>query len=174
MARFNELLAARKGRQLKPSEAKELRSLSKALDIAVPKLGGKGRGHKATKMDRQLAAMDPSLRAVLTQGGEEDRGGDAMVHDDVLSKGAFKAAARGPSALGGISGPSGVGPGPNIHNTIFNNSFSVSQTIDARGQGTAAENIAAAANVMGQEVNRVQFTGVERVLANRNAGGRMA
>lgn len=169
---WDTLVTRRKS--LRPSERKMLQALSKDLDRAIPGAASKGRHHKATKMDRQLAAMDPSLRGVLTAGGEEDAGGDAMVHDDVLSKGAFKSAVRGPSALGGISGPSGVGPGPNIHNTIFNNSFSVSQTIDARGQGTAAENIAAAANVMGQEVNRVQWTGVERVLANRNAGGRMA
>jgi hypothetical protein len=174
MARFNELAAKRKSGTLKPSEAKELRRLSKMLDVAIPKKGG--RGHKATKMDQQLAAMDPALRHLLVKGGDLDAGGDLKVHDDVLSRGAFGAATRGKGGLGSIDSPGGgLGPGPNIQTTNFFNTFQVNQTIDARGQDrTAAGNIAAAANTMGQQVNQVQFVGAERVIARRNAGGRMA
>ena len=163
------------GRKLKPSEAKMLTALSEDLDRPIPGASGKGRTHKQTKMDRQLAAMDPSLAAVLRTGGEEDAGGDLKVHDDPLSKAVFQRASAGKGGLGGLSsGSGGLGPGPNITNHNYFNNFSVSQTIDARGNGDAAQNIAASANVMAQEVNRVQFTGVERVLASRNAGGRMA
>jgi hypothetical protein len=174
MDRFNDLAAKRRAGTLKPSEAKELRRLSKTLDVAIPKKGG--RGHKATKMDKQLAAMDPVLAGLLRQGGDEDAGGDLKVHDDALSLGAFGAATRGKGGLGSIDSPGvGLGPGPNIQTTNFFNQFTVNQTIDARGQDrTAAGNIAAAANTMGQQVNQVQFVGAERVIARRNAGGRMA
>lgn len=170
---FNKLLPNRK--HLRPSERKILNALSKDLDEAIPTGSGKGRSHKATKMDRQLAAMDPSLAAVLRTGGEEDAGGDLKVHDDPLSKAVFQRANAGKGGLGGLSsGSGGLGPGPNITNHNYFNNFSVSQTIDARGNGDAAQNIAASADRMGQAVNQVQFTGVERVLASRNAGGRMA
>jgi hypothetical protein len=174
MARFNELAAKRRAGTLKPSEAKELRRLSKTLDVAIPKKAG--RGHKATKMDKQLAAMDPALAGLLRAGGDEDAGGDLKVHDDVLSRGAFGAATRGKGGMGSIDSPGGgLGPGPNIQTTNFFNQFTVNQQIDARGQDrTAAGNIAAAANTMGQQVNQVQFVGAERVIARRNAGGRMA
>lgn len=171
--RLNALVAKRNRGQLRPSEAKELRRLSKQLDVAVPTKPGKG--HKQTKMDRQLAALDPNLAGLLTRGGEDDAGGDAMVHDDVLSRGAFAAAGRS-RGLGGLSsGSGGLGPGPNINTTNVFNNITVSQSIDARGQDrTAAENIAAAAGRSGQMVGGVVFTGVERVLAARNSGGRMA
>lgn len=163
------------GRKLKPSEAKMLTALSKDLDRPIPGTAGKGRTHKATKMDRQLAAMDPSLAAVLRTGGEEDAGGDLKVHDDPLSKAVFQRANAGKGGLGGLSsGSGGLGPGPNITNHNYFNTFSVQQQIDARSNADAAQNIAASADRMGQEVNRVQFTGVERVLAAKNAGGRMA
>jgi TP901 family phage tail tape measure protein len=169
---FQDLVSRRK--RLKPSEQKMLRALSKDLDMRVP-TGGGGRGHKQTKMDRQLAAMDPSLAAVLRTGGEEDAGGDLKVHDDPLSKAVFQRANAGAGGLGGLSsGSGGLGPGPNINNHNYFNTFSVQQQIDARGNGDAAQNIAASANVMAQEVNRVQFTGVERVLAAKNSGGRIA
>jgi hypothetical protein len=170
---FQDLVARRK--RLKPSEQKMLRALSKDLDMRVPT--GGGRGHRATKMDRQLAAMDPSLAAVLRAGGEEDAGGDLKVHDDILSKGAFKAANAGRPGLGGLEssgGSGGLGPGPNIHNTNYFNTFQVQQQIDARGNADAATNITAASHRMAQAVNQVQFTGFERVLAAKNSGGRMA
>ena len=63
-----------RGETLHPSEAKEYTRLSKELDEAKAKKAGKG--HKQTKMDKQLAAIDPSLRGVLTGGGETDAGGD--------------------------------------------------------------------------------------------------
>src|SRR5574338_100978 len=171
-ARFAELAAKKRaGKALKRSEKKELRSLSKALDKAIPNKAG--RGHKATKMDRQLANLSPELRGLLTQGGEEDRGKDLKVHDDVLSRGAFGAALRGK----GLEAPGATdrsGPGPNINTTNFFNNFTVNQQIDARGQDrTTAQNIASASDAMAQRVNNVQFVGAERVIARRNAGGRL-
>ena len=173
MDRFNALVARRNRGALRPSEAKELRALSKRLDVAVPKKPGKG--HKQTKMDRQLAAMDPALAGLLRQGGEEDAGGDLKVHDDVLSRGAFSAAGRS-RGLGGLSsGSGGVGPGPNINTTNVFNNITVNQAIDARGQNqTAAESIASVADRGARMVGGVVFTGVERTLSAKNAGGRMA
>lgn len=173
MDRFNDLVARRNRGALRPSEAKELRALSKRLDVAVPKKPGKG--HKQTKMDRQLAAMDPALAGLLRQGGEEDAGGDLKVHDDVLSKGAFAAAGRSRGLGGLLSGSGGVGPGPNINTTNVFNAITVNQAIDARGQNqTAAESIASVADRGARMVGGVVFTGVERTLAAKNAGGRMA
>lgn len=110
-ARFDELSAkVRAGKSLRPSEATEYTKLSKELDEAKAKKQGKG--HKATKMDKQLAAMDPSLRGMLTRGGEEDAGGDFKVADNVLDRAVFGRATKGRG--GGES--ASIGPGPNITN----------------------------------------------------------
>lgn len=171
--RFNELLAARSSRQLKPSEAKALRSLSKSLDLAIPKKPGKGREHKATKMDRQLAALDPSLAGVLTQGGDTDRGGDLKVSDDILSRGVL-AAASARKGLGSVSGGSGgVGPGPNITNTNNNTTITVQQAIDARSTASVPENIRSAARESGNQAAGVILTGVDRARALKMGGARM-
>ena len=98
------------GGKLRPSEAKEYTTLSKELDEA--KATKRGKGHKATKMDKQLAAMDPSLRGMLTRGGEEDAGGDMKVADNVLDRAVFGRATKGRG--GGES--ASIGPGPNITN----------------------------------------------------------
>ena len=171
MARFDELVRMRNASPggLAPAEAKELRSLSKSLNRAIPHKPG--RGHKQTKMDRQLAAIDPSVRAVLTRGGEKDRGGDLMVAGNVLDKSvlAKASAARG---LGGVEGVGGVGPGPNITNHYTYITTTVQQAIDARGNGSAADNIGAAGQqVAANAASAINFTGVERLKAARNAGG---
>jgi len=98
------------GGKLRPSEAAEYTKLSKELDEA--KASKRGKGHKATKMDKQLAAMDPSLRGMLTRGGEEDAGGDFKVADNVLDRAVFGRATKGRG--GGES--ASIGPGPNITN----------------------------------------------------------
>lgn len=171
MARFKELVSMRNLGSLRPSEAKELRDLSKSLDVAIPKKPGV---HKATKMDKQLAAMDPSLRSVLTRGGEADKGGDLKVHDDPLSKAAFKAAGAA-NGLGGIGGGSGgVGPGPNITTHNYFTTITVQQAIDARSTGSVPENIRTAAYDAGTQVGNVVFTGIERAKALKQGGGRMA
>lgn len=173
-ARFQEILEMRKYGTLRPSEQAELRRLSKELDLSIPKRPGKGSAHKQTKMDKQLAAMDPSLRSVLTRGGERDKGGDAMVHDDILSKGAFKAAGAA-KGLGGIGGGSGgVGPGPNITTHNYFTTITVQQAIDARSTGSVPENIRTAAYDAGTQVGNVVFTGIERAKALKQGGGRMA
>lgn len=171
MARFEQLVAARNRGALKPSEAKELRDLSKSLDVAIPKKPGH---HKATKMDTQLRAMDPAVRALVTRGGEADRGGDLMVHDDALSKGAFKAAAKH-SGPGGVGGLGGVGPGPNITNNYYNTTVTVQQAIDARSSAPVPDNIRQAAQDAGRMAGEsvVKFTGANRVLALKNSGGRL-
>lgn len=164
-ATFNDLVSRRKS--LKPSEQKMLRALSKDLDQRIP-----GAGHKATKMDRMLANLDPSLRGVLTAGGETDAGGDAKVHDDVLSRAVY---ARATGSGGGGGGGASLGPGPSISNVDNRIMVSIQQAIDARGNGTAAENLRSSgqdvAQQTGQEV--VRLTGARRVAALRNAGGRM-
>ena len=98
------------GVKLRPSEAAEYTKLSKELDEA--KATKRGKGHKATKMDKQLAALDPSLRGLLRQGGEEDAGGDLKVADNVLDRAVFGRATKGRG--GGES--ASIGPGPNITN----------------------------------------------------------
>lgn len=167
-ARFDALSAkVRAGQKLKPSEAKEYTALSKRLDEAKATKAGKG--HKATKMDRQLAAMDPSVRALLTRGGETDAGGDLKRADNVLDRAVF-AKATG-SGGGGGSSP---GPGPNV-TTIYNdNKTLVNVHVDASSSGPVAENIRQAAQDLGASVSSVRFTGQAKVVANRNAGGRMA
>lgn len=170
MARFEQLVAARRRGKLKPSEAKELRDLSKSLDVAIPDKGG----HKATKMDKQLAAMDPRLRGLLVQGGERDKGGDLKVHDDILSRGAFAAAGKA-HGLGGISsGSGGVGPGPNITTHNYFNTVNVNQSIDARSSAAVPENIRSSANDAGQRAGQVVITGMDRARAMKQGGGRMA
>jgi hypothetical protein len=149
----------------------EARAEAKAAKDAARR---KGRGHEATKMDRQLAAIDPALASVLRRGGDIDEGGDLKVHDDVLSRGAFgkATAAKGLGSIGGWSG--GLGPGPNIQTTNIFNNITVNQAIDARGQDRpAAESVAAAAGRSGQMIGGVVFTGVERLLAAKNSGGRL-
>ncbi len=171
--RFNELAAARAHRQLKPSEARELRELSKRLDIAVPKLPGKGRKHKATKMDRQLAAMDPTVAGLLRQGGEEDAGGDLKVASNVLDRAVYDRSTKGSS---GSSGGASLGAGPNITNTYYNNqvSIAIAQEIDARGETSASENLRAAGGVVAQRAaESVRFTGIQELKAARNGGGRI-
>lgn len=172
-AEFQSLLARRKS--LRPSERARLKRLSRELDIAIPRSsGGGGRGHKATKMDRQLAALSPELAGVLTRGGELDKGGDAMVHDDVLSRGAFRgaSAARGLGGIGGGSG--GVGPGPNITTHNYFTTITVQQAIDARSTGSVPENIRAAAYDAGTQVGNIVVTGLDRARALKQGGGRMA
>lgn len=167
VGRFNALLAKRAKGQLRPSEAKELRSLSKALDLPIPKSGG--HGHKATEMDKRLAAMDPSLAHVLRRGGDLDSGGDLKVSSDPLSRAVY---ARTTGAGGGGSG--GVGPGPNITNNIYNNNVNVTQNIDASSNAPAVENLRQAGSEAAQQVGNVTFTGLQRVLTLRTSGGRMA
>jgi TP901 family phage tail tape measure protein len=170
VARFNDLVARRKS--LKPSEAKELRKLSKELDMRIP-TGGKG--HKATKMDKQLAAMDPALASVLRRGGDEDAGGDLKVHDDVLSKVAFAAANKAGGGLGGIGGGSGgVGPGPSIITHNYFTNITVQQAIDARSTGAVSENIRGAGYEAGTAAAGVIVTGIDRARALKQGGGRMA
>lgn len=164
--RFNALLAKRAKGQLRPSEAKELRSLSKALDMPIPRAGG---GHKATEMDKRLAALDPGLAGILRQGGEADAGGDLKVSSDPLSRAVY---ARATGTGGGGSG--GLGPGPNITNNIYNNNVTVTQNIDASSNAPAVENLRQAGSEAAQQVGNVTFTGLQRVLTLRTSGGRMA
>lgn len=115
------------GAKLRPSEAKEYTELSKELDEA--KASKRGKGHKATKMDKQLAAMDPSLRGLLRQGGEEDAGGDLKVADNVLDRAVFGRATKGRGGEGAAS----IGPGPNItnDNRVTNITTNVNQVFPA-------------------------------------------
>ena len=158
------------GKTLKPSEKKMLAALSKDLDRPIPKSPGRGGGHKATEMDKRLAALDPSLAGILRQGGEEDAGGDLKVSSDPLSRAVY-ARATGSSAGGGSGG---VGPGPNITNNIYNNNVNVTQSIDARSTAPVVENLRQAAYDGAQQVGNVTFTGLQRVLTLRTSGGRMA
>jgi len=173
---FNELSAkVRRGEKLKPSEALEYTALSKSLDEAKASKAKKGRTHKQTKQDKQLAAMDPSLRGILTRGGEEDSGGDAMVAKNALDKAVFGAATGGKGGRGGIDGLGGMGPGPNItnENHYYNVTTTITQDIDARGPDSAASNLGAAAYSMGNEAGGVVWKGLEKVLSGRNGGGAM-
>lgn len=173
-ARFAELAAKRNASRnpLDPSEAKELRHLSKALDRAIPARPGKG--HKATKMDRQLAAMDPSLRGLLRQGGEEDSGGDLKVAGNALDRGVYERATKGGRGGLGVDGVGSTGPGPNItQNDNRQYNITVQQQIDASSHNPAAENIKRAGGEAAQAVGGVVFTGASKVIANRNSGARL-
>lgn len=91
--------------------------------------GGGGHGHTATKMDKQLAALDPSLSGILTRGGETDEGGDFKVADNVLDRAVFGRATKGRG--GGES--ASIGPGPNItnDNRVTNITTNVNQVFPA-------------------------------------------
>ncbi len=163
-ARFDELSAkVRAGAALRPSEATEYTALSKSLDEAKAKKRGKG--HKATKMDKQLAAMDPSLRGLLRQGGDEDAGGDLKVADNVLDRAVFGRATKG--AHGGGERAS-IGPGPNItnDNRITNITTNVNQNFPPeRGM----ESRVAAAGRAGGERAAMAVTSTAKQAVN--AGG---
>ncbi len=165
-ARFNELSAkVIKGQKLKPTEATEYTSLSKSLDEAKASKAPKGRTHKATKMDKQLAAMDPSLRGLLRQGGDEDAGGDLKVADNVLDRAVFGRATKG--AHGGGERAS-IGPGPNItnDNRITNITTNVNQNFPPeRGM----ESRVAAAGRAGGERAAMAVTSTAKQAVN--AGG---
>jgi len=93
--------------------------------------GGHGgdHGHKATKMDKALATLDPSLSGILTRGGEEDEGGDFKVADNVLDRAVFGRATKGRGGEGAAS----IGPGPNItnDNRVTNITTNVNQVFPA-------------------------------------------
>jgi len=91
--------------------------------------GGGGHGHTATRMDKQLAALDPSLSGILTRGGETDEGGDFKVADNVLDRAVFGRATKGRG--GGES--ASIGPGPNItnDNRVTNITTNVNQVFPA-------------------------------------------
>ena len=127
--------------------------------------GGKGHAHKATKMDKQLAAMDPSLRGLLRQGGDEDAGGDLKVADNVLDRAVFGRATKG--AHGGGERAS-IGPGPNItnDNRITNITTNVNQNFPPeRGM----ESRVAAAGRAGGERAAMAVTSTAKQAVN--AGG---
>jgi len=177
MSRFDALVRQRNADPdgLDPAEAKELRGLSKRLNRAIPKKPGKGRTHKQTKMDRQLAAIDPDVRAVLTRGGEKDKGGDLKVADNALDKALF-AKQNKANGLGGSSGGlGGVGPGPNITNNYTYVTTNVGGiSVDARGNADAASNLSSSAREVGDRVGEVRWTGANGLVAQRNMGGRRA
>lgn len=127
--------------------------------------GVKGHAHKATKMDKQLAAMDPSLRGLLRQGGDEDAGGDLKVADNVLDRAVFGRATKG--AHGGGERAS-IGPGPNItnDNRITNITTNVNQNFPPeRGM----ESRVAAAGRAGGERAAMAVTSTAKQAVN--AGG---
>lgn len=169
-ARFAALSdKVRRGVALRPSEAKEYTALSKSLDVAKSREAGKG--HKATKMDRQLAAIGGDVRGVLTAGGERDAGGDLQVHDDPLSRAVYDRQAKGGGAGGkDRSDGAGIGPGPNIN--TWNISTQVALAIDARSTGSVPENIASAGMRVANQAG-VSFTGAAKLIAQQNAGGVM-
>lgn len=173
-SRFDELVRMRNASAdgLAPAEAKELRSLSKSLNRAIPHKPGKGRTHKATKMDRQLAAIDPSVRGVLTRGGETDKGGDMKVADNALDRAVF-GKANAANGMGGSGGGLGsVGPGPNITNHYTYINTSIEQAIDARGPGNSSDNLASAGRQVANEAaGAIRFTGADSLKASRLAGG---
>lgn len=140
---------------------------ARANKAAEKKRGG--HGHKATEMDKRLAALDPALAGVLRQGGEADAGGDLKVSNDPLSRAVYARA----TGTGGGGGSGGIGPGPNITNNIYNNNVTVTQNIDASSSSPVAENVARAAYDGAQQVGNVTFTGLQRVLALKTSGGRM-
>lgn len=167
LARFNALTAARMKRKLKPSEQKELNKLSKDLDLAIPDKPGKG--HKQTKMDRQLANLDPSLAGVITQGGEEDAGGDPKVAGNVLDRAVYDRATKGKGDGGGSS----LGAGPNITSIYNSSTATITIHVDARGEASTADNLRGAAEQVGQRTSRYVITGVEELFAAKHAGGRL-
>ncbi len=168
-ARFDELSAkVSAGKSLRPSEATEYTALSKSLDEAKAKKRGKG--HKATKMDRQLAAMDPSVRGLLTRGGESDAGGDLKVSDDALSRAAYDRASKMGGGGTDRSDGAGIGPGPSIENKYDNRTYNIPVTVDARGRESSADNLRGAANVVATRTLTV-LTGGARIKAERNSGG---
>lgn len=177
MSRFDALVRQRNADPdgLDPAEAKELRGLSKRLNRAIPKKPGKGRTHKQTKMDRQLAAIDPDVRAVLTRGGEKDKGGDLKVADNVLDKALFAKQNKANGLGGSSSGLGGVGPGPNITNNYTYVTTNVGGiSVDARGNADAASNLSSSAREVGDRVGEVRWTGANGLVAQRNMGGRRA
>jgi TP901 family phage tail tape measure protein len=169
-ARFAYLDANRKA--LKPSEKREYDKLSKSLDKRKT-TGSGGRTHKDTKMDQQLAAMSPELRGLLTQGGDEDRGGDLKVAGNALDRAVYGSATGGKPGRGGIDGMSSPGPGPNITNHYTNISTVVTMPIDARSTASIPDNIRSAANEGGVRLGAVIVTGAEKLIAARNSGGVM-
>jgi hypothetical protein len=173
-ARFDALSAkVRAGKKLRPSEATEYTKLSKSLDVAKASKAGKGKVHKQTKMDRQLAAIGGDVRGVLTAGGETDAGGDLKVHDDVLSRSVFDRATKGGAGGKDRSDGAGIGPGPNITNNYQYVNTTVTVPIDARSSASPSDNIRNAANQAGQQLGGVVFTGATKLLQQKNAGGVM-
>lgn len=172
-ARFDEISKlVRSGHKLAPSVAKEYTLLSKELDEAKASKVRKGRAHKATKMDKQLAAMDPSVRALVTRGGDEDAGGDSMVAGNALDRAVLDRSSKS-KGLGGVEGMGGVGPGPNINNTYVNINTEVNNAIDARSTAPISDNIRSASQDLGVRLGQVIVTGGEKLIAARNAGGVM-
>lgn len=172
-ARFDALSAkVRAGQKLKPSEASEYTTLSKSLDEAKASKARKGRTHKATKMDKQLAAMDPTVRGLVTRGGDEDAGGDSMVAKNALDRAVLDRSSKA-KGLGGVEGMGGVGPGPNINNTYVNINTEVNNAIDARSTAPISDNIRSASQDLGVRLGQVIVTGGEKLIAARNAGGVM-
>lgn len=172
-ARFDELVRLRNASAdgLAPAEAKELRSLSKSLNRAIPHKPGKGRTHKATKMDRQLAAIDPSVRGVLTRGGETDKGGDMKVADNALDRAVF-GKANAANGLGGSGGGLGTSMAPNTTNHYTYITTNIEQAIDARGPGNSSDNLASAGRQVANEAaGAIRFTGADSLKASRLAGG---
>lgn len=173
-ARFDALSAkVRRGEKLRPSEATEYTKLSKSLDEAKASKAPRGRSHKATKMDKQLAAMSPELRGLLVQGGDEDAGGDRKVAGNALDRAVFGAATGGKPGRGGIDGMSSPGPGPNIHNDHTQITTTITMPIDARSTSPIPDNIRNAANEGGVRLGAIMVTGGEKIAAARNGGGVM-
>lgn len=143
--------------------------LSKELDASKAR---KGRTHKATNMDKQLAAMDPSVRALVTRGGDEDAGGDSMVAGNALDRAVLDRSSKS-KGLGGVDGMGGVGPGPNINTTYVNINTEVNNAIDARSTAPISDNIRSASQDLGVRLGQVIVTGGEKLIAARNAGGVM-
>jgi len=170
-ARFNALSEkVRKGIALRPSEAKEYTALSKSLDEAKARKAGKG--HKATKMDRQLAAIGGDVRGVLTGGGERDAGGDLMVHDDALSRSVFDRATKGNGQGKDRSDGAGIGPGPNVTTNYDNRSYVTTVNVDAKGRESSADNLRSAAEQVASRT-ATAVTGGAKLAAMINAGGVM-